>query len=221
MAVGGPLLLLPRTHSPQKCCLFNNVQMQSVDEKIVTCTARSWQEPDITFNQGIWGELSGQGEGTPVRREQGSRAETGDQSPPWEHPRGRSRHKNPGALSGRSRGLLWSGREVPHPHLLPTLIPAVPRICQTRLEMRAGGEGRWTLTGDPQGIGAVATRDPQEQREQACVLCALRPSFRGRGGCPPSLTVGASRLCSSFRSHCLPEEIYQVILKQRNPAAPH
>ena len=123
LAVGGPLLLLPRTHSPQKCCLFNNVQMQSVDEKIVTCTARSWQEPDITFNQGIWGELSGQGEGTPVRREQGSRAETGDQSPPWEHPRGRSRHKNPGALSGRSRGLLWPGREVPHSHLLPTLIP--------------------------------------------------------------------------------------------------
>lgn len=42
----------------------------------------------------------------------------------------------------------------------------------------------------------------------------------GKGGCPPSSTVGASRLCSSFRGHCLPEEIYGVILKQRNPAAP-
>lgn len=36
LAVGGPLLLPPRTHSPQKWCLFNNVQMQSVDEKIVS-----------------------------------------------------------------------------------------------------------------------------------------------------------------------------------------
>lgn len=37
-------------------------------------------------------------------------------------------------------------------------------------------------------------------------------SYQG-GGCPWFLTVKASRLCSSFRSRWLPEEIYQVILK--------
>ena len=154
------------------------------------------------------------GAGIPMRGVQPSGASNrGAAAALRHHPRRGAGVGTPRGLSGRSCGPLWPGQAVLRPHV------AVPPLHQ--LETRAGEGAKVGSTGRASARAGGAGWAPREavgrqrsrgQREPA--------ALSGKGGCPPSLTVGASRLRSAFRSHCLPEEIYRVILKQRNAEAP-
>lgn len=89
-------------------------------------SVRSWQEPDVTLHQGIWGASRGRRVGIPVRGEQHSRASNRRAVTSLGAGTG-----TPGGLSGRSPGPSVAGaggpapsRPPPSPHCLPPAKPS-------------------------------------------------------------------------------------------------